>query len=107
MICVPILSVGVGWWAEGATAPKGGVIDGGAPPDNPEAADAADANALYRLLEEEIVPAFYDRHADNIPRRWISFVKESIRTVAPRFCARRMLKEYVERMYRPALHLKM
>ena len=68
--------------------------------------DAADANALYRLLEEEVVPAFYDRGADRVPRRWISFVKESIRTVAPRFCARRMLKQYVERMYLPALASK-
>src|SRR5262252_2300067 len=103
---VPNLSIGDGWWAEGATGTNGWVIDGGAPPENSEAADIADANALYRLLEEEVVPAFYDRGVDNIPRRWIAFVKESIRTVAPRFCARRMLKEYVERMYRPALHLR-
>ena len=103
---VPNLSVADGWWAEGATGTNGWVIEGGAPPDDHDAVDAADASALYRLLEEEIVPAFYDRGADNIPRRWIAFVKESIRTVAPRFCARRMLKEYVERMYRPALHLR-
>jgi len=103
---VPNLSVGDGWWAEGATGTNGWVIDGCAPPDNPEAVDSADANALYRLLEEEIVPSFYDRGADHVPRRWVSFVKESIRTVAPRFCARRMVKEYVERMYKPALHSK-
>ncbi len=53
---VPHLSIGDGWWAEGFTGNNGWVIDGGAPPDNPDAADAADANALYRLLEEEIVP---------------------------------------------------
>ena len=91
------------WWAEGATGTNGWVIDGGAPPDNPDEVDRADANALYRLLEEEIVPAFYDRGADNIPRRWLSYVKESIRTVAPRFSARRMVKEYAERMYRGSL----
>ncbi len=100
---VPNLSVGDGWWAEGATGANGWVIDGGAPPDNPDAVDVADADALYRLLEEEIVPAFYDRGPDHIPHRWLSFVKESIRTVTPRFSARRMVKEYVEKMYRTKL----
>ena len=55
----------------------------------------ADADALYRLLEEEVVPAFYDRDASQVPHRWIATVKEAIRTVAPRFSARRMVKEYV------------
>jgi starch phosphorylase len=100
---VPHVSIGDGWWAEGATSGNGWVIDGGAPPENPDAADAADASALYRLLEEEIVPAFYDRDASGVPHRWLATVKESIRTVAPRFSARRMVKEYVERMYAPAL----
>jgi starch phosphorylase len=100
---VPNLSIGDGWWAEGATGANGWVIDGGAPPDNPDAVDIADANALYRLLEEDIVPAFYDRGADNVPHRWLAFVKESIRTVTPRFSARRMVKEYVEKMYRKSL----
>jgi starch phosphorylase len=58
---------------------------------------------LYRLLEEEVVPAFYDRGADRVPHRWIRIVKEAIKTVAPRFSSRRMVKEYVERMYVPAL----
>jgi len=100
---VPHLSIGDGWWAEGFTGSNGWVIEGGAPPDNPDATDSADANALYRLLEEEIVPAYYDRDAGQIPRRWLAVVKESIRTVAPRFCARRMVKEYGERMYAPAI----
>jgi starch phosphorylase len=100
---VPNLSVADGWWAEGANGANGWVIDGGAPPDNHDAVDVADANALYRLLEEEIVPAFYDRGADGIPHRWLSVVKESIRTVTPRFSARRMVKEYVEKMYRVPL----
>jgi starch phosphorylase len=65
--------------------------------------DAADAAALYRLLEEEVVPAFYERDASLVPHRWLTTVKESIRTVAPRFSARRMVKEYVREMYVPAL----
>ncbi|OFW12970.1 MAG: alpha-glucan phosphorylase [Acidobacteria bacterium RIFCSPLOWO2_12_FULL_66_10] len=100
---VPHVSIGDGWWAEGAASGNGWVIDGGAPPENPDAVDAADANALYRLLEEEIAPAFYDRDAAGVPHRWLATVKNSISTVAPRFSARRMVKEYAERMYAPAL----
>jgi starch phosphorylase len=100
---VPHLSIGDGWWAEGFTGTNGWVIDGGAPPDQPDAVDAADAASLYQLLEEEVVPAFYDRDRSNVPHRWLAVVKEAIRTVAPRFSARRMVKEYVGRMYAPAL----
>ena len=104
---VPHLSIGDGWWAEGFTGANGWVIDGGVGGDNYDAVDAADASALYRLLEEEVVPAFYDRDASNIPHRWLRTVKESIRSVAPRFSARRMVKEYLERMYAPTLQKKL
>ena len=77
---VPHLSIGDGWWAEGFTGANGWVIDGGAPPDNPDAVDAADADALYRLLEEEVVPAFYDRDRADVPHRWMATIKEAIRT---------------------------
>jgi starch phosphorylase len=99
---VPHLSIGDGWWAEGFDGTNGWVIDGGVSGDDTAAIDAADANALYRLLEEQIVPAFYDRDA-GVPRRWIATIKQAIRTVAPRFCARRMVKEYVTNMYAPAM----
>ena len=104
---VPHLSIADGWWAEGANGANGWVINGGGAGDQQEAVDAADANALYRLLEEEVVPAFYDRDQSGVPRRWIATVKEAIRSVAPRFSARRMVKEYVERMYVPALSRKL
>jgi starch phosphorylase len=100
---VPHLSIGDGWWAEGFTGDNGWLIEGRPANDSYEAVDAADANALYRLLEEKIVPTFYDRDAGNVPHRWIETVKQSICTVAPRFCGRRMVKEYAERMYAPAL----
>ena len=99
---VPHLSIGDGWWAEGFNGANGWVIDGRETSDNDDAVDAADAAALYRLLEGDVVPAFYDRDAGGVPHRWIATVKESIRSVAPRFSARRMVKEYVERMYAPA-----
>jgi glycogen phosphorylase len=100
---VPHLSIGDGWWAEGFDGTNGWTIDGGVTGDNYDAVDAADAAALYRLLEEEVVPAFYDRDAAGVPHRWMAIVKQAIRTVAPMFSARRMVKEYVERMYAPAL----
>jgi starch phosphorylase len=99
---VPHLSIGDGWWAEGFTGSNGWVIEGGTAGD-PDAQDAADAAALYQLLEEQIVPAFYDRDRSDVPHRWMTVTKEAIRTVAPRFAARRMVKEYTERMYAPAL----
>jgi starch phosphorylase len=76
----------------------------GSDPDtfNSETEDEVDAGALYRLLEEEIVPLYYSRDRSGIPRRWILLVKDAIRTIVPSFCARRMLKEYTEQMYRPA-----
>jgi starch phosphorylase len=100
---VPHLSIGDGWWAEGFTGANGWVIDGGVSGDNLDATDAADAAALYRLLEDEVVPAFYERDKSNVPRRWLATVKEAIRTVTPQFSARRMVKEYSGRMYAPAL----
>jgi starch phosphorylase len=104
---VPHLSIGDGWWAEGFNGANGWLIDGGVAGDNYDAADAADADALYRLLEEEVVPAFYDRDSSGVPHRWLRTVKEAIRSVTPRFSARRMVKEYVGRMYAPALEKKL
>jgi glycogen phosphorylase len=98
---VPHFSIGDGWWAEGYNGANGWLIDGGGSGDE-GAVDDADASAMYKLLEEEIVPAFYDRGPDGVPHRWVKVVKEAVRTVAPRFSTRRMVKEYVERMYVPA-----
>jgi starch phosphorylase len=100
---VPHLSIGDGWWAEGFTGTNGWLIDGGVTSDDQDAVDRADANALYRLLEEEVVPAFYDRDSATVPHRWMSIVKDAIRSNAARFSARRMVKQYVQRMYVPAL----
>ncbi len=98
---VPHLSIGDGWWAEGYTGDNGWLIDAGEAGDS-EAQDTADAARIYDLLEREIVPSFYDRD-NGIPTKWLSFVRNAIVSVAPRFSARRMVKEYVEYMYAPAL----
>lgn len=99
----PNLSIGDGWWAEGYTGDNGWLIQGEADPADHAAQDWADAQALYRLLEDELVPMFYDCHAGGVPRRWMQIVKSSMRTVLPRFSTRRMLKEYVREMYLPVL----
>ncbi len=99
---VPHMSIGDGWWAEGFTGANGWIIDGGQMGDS-EQVDTADADSLYRLLEEDVVPRFYDRDDQGIPTRWLQVVREAIRTVAPRFSARRMVKEYAKRMYAPAI----
>ena len=100
---VPHLSIGDGWWAEGFTGKNGWLIDGLGSPQDAAAVDAADAQALYHLLESEIVPAFYDRDVNGIPRRWLSVVRQAMLSVTPRFSARRMVKEYAATMYGPAM----
>jgi starch phosphorylase len=99
----PHMSIGDGWWAEGFTGTNGWLIEGHADAGDQGAQDWADAQAMYRLLEEQLVPAFYDRDANGIPRAWLRIVKESIRTVLPSFSARRMVKDYVRDMYAPAM----
>ena len=100
---VPHLSIADGWWAEGYTGHNGWVIDGRPASSDQETVDAADAAALYRILEEEVVPTFYDRDPHGIPRRWLAIVRQAMLSVAPRFSARRMVREYAEGMYVPAL----
>jgi starch phosphorylase len=98
----PNFSIGDGWWAEGYNQTNGWLIAGQADPNDHGAQDWADAGALYDLIERELVPMFYDRDADGIPRRWLQVVRQSIRTVLPHFSTRRMVKEYVREMYLPA-----
>jgi starch phosphorylase len=98
---VPHFSIGDGWWAEGYTGENGWVIEAAEAPDA-EAQDAADAARMYEILEREIVPAFYERE-NGIPRAWLRVVRSAIVSVAARFSARRMVKDYVDSMYSPAL----
>lgn len=96
------LSVPDGWWREGYNGSNGWSIGGDLEAPKPEEEDGVDAESLYRLLEEEIVPLYYQRERGSIPHGWIRLVKEAIRSTVPVFCAGRMLKEYTERMYQPA-----
>jgi starch phosphorylase len=99
---VPHLSIGDGWWAEGFTGDNGWLIDAGVTSTDQTAVDDADANALYTLLETDVVPRFYERSTKGVPIPWMATVKQSIATVLPRFSTRRMVKDYIERAYAPA-----
>jgi starch phosphorylase len=96
------LSVRDGWWYEGYNGANGWAIGDEVEAYNPNEEDNSDAEALYRLLEEEIVPLYYQRDRGGVPHGWMHTVKEAIGSIVPVFCARRMLKEYTERMYIPA-----
>ncbi len=97
------LSVLDGWWPEAYNGANGWAIGSLAQSSSDEAQDETDAASLYRLLEEEVVPLYYQRDSDDVPREWVQMMKESMRTVGPAFSMRRMLKEYVELMYIPAV----
>ena len=102
---VPNLSVLDGWWPEAYNGANGWAIGETGTFSNKEdekEGDQADANSLYSLLEEEVVPLYYQRDVDGVPRGWVQVMKESMLTVGPAFSMRRMLKEYVELLYVPA-----
>jgi len=92
------LSVLDGWWHEAYDGNNGFAIEGEVDPDE-EAQDARHAAALLDLLEHRIVPLYYERDAEGIPREWIRLVRASIRTAARHFTSRRMLSDYATRVY--------
>jgi starch phosphorylase len=96
------LSVRDGWWYEGYNGTNGWAIGDEVEAYDPGKEDESDAADLYRLLEEEIIPLYYQRDRNGVPHGWVHMVKEAIGSIVPRFCTRRMLKEYVEQMYIPA-----
>jgi starch phosphorylase len=98
----PNLSILDGWWPEAYNGRNGWAIGEEREYSNQDEQDWNDAQHLYRLLEHEVVPMFYDRGADGIPHRWLSVSKEAIATVAPVFSTRRMVKDYATRFYMPA-----
>jgi starch phosphorylase len=92
-----------GWWAEAYKPEVGWALgDGKEHGDDPDH-DAAEAKQLYDILEREVVPAFYDRDIRGIPRRWVAKMRMSMAELTPRFSSNRVLREYVERLYIPAL----
>jgi starch phosphorylase len=96
-----------GWWAEAwqdlnhAEAPIGWAIGHGETYSSPEEQDQIEAEALFQVLEHDVVPLFYDRSVDGLPRGWIASMKASIGAAAPIFNTHRMVQEYTERFYVP------
>ncbi len=93
-----------GWWDEGYDPSVGWAIGNGEeyPADQENLQDKIESEALYNLLEKDIVPLFYERTRDGLPREWIAKVKRSIRKLAPVFNTTRMVEEYAEKYYLPA-----
>jgi len=97
---VPHLSIMDGWWIEGFNGKNGWAFGQEEVNGN---RDQRDAGAIYRILEEEVIPLYYKVSDEGIPSEWVKLMKECIKSNAPRFSARRMVKEYIEKFYAKAL----
>jgi starch phosphorylase len=91
-----------GWWSEGYTPQGGWTIGAGEVYQEPAYQDTVESKAIYNLLEKEIVPLFYTRCADGLPRAWIRRIKESMKWITPSFNTHRMVAEYTTKFYNPA-----
>jgi glycogen phosphorylase len=93
------LSVLDGWWDEGYLGDNGWAIGWGEEYENSEYQDDIESRAVYDLLEESVVPLFYERGIDDVPREWIRMMKRSIQTICPVFNSHRMVSDYIETCY--------
>jgi starch phosphorylase len=91
-----------GWWAEAYTSEVGWAIGDGLEHDADSAWDAAEAETLYTLLEQEVIPEFYARDSQGIPTRWLARMRESMALLTPQYSANRAVREYTEEHYLPA-----
>jgi glycogen phosphorylase len=91
-----------GWWDEGYNERNGWAIGTRAQSSDDGAQDWADVQDIYRLLEQEIAPAYYERDANGLPKRWLKLMRESMASTLWQFSTTRMLEEYVEQLYLPA-----
>jgi starch phosphorylase len=97
---VPQISIMDGWWVEGFNGKNGWAFGQDGYLEN---RDQEDADALYKVLEEEVIPLYYEVSDDGVPHEWVKLMKETIKSSAPRFSARRMVKEYMHKFYANAL----
>ncbi|MFN8443138.1 MAG: alpha-glucan family phosphorylase [Caldilineaceae bacterium] len=100
---IPNFSVLDGWWVEGYDGSNGWSIGEEREYKDENTQDEADMLSLYTTLEGEIIPLFFDRGADGIPHGWVRVMKNAIRTCAPDYSMRRMLVDYVNQLYAPAM----
>ena len=92
---VPHLSILDGWWIEGFSTENGWAFEG--------KGDSLDAEAIYTLLENEIVPRYYRINENGVSHQWVAIMKRAIKSTAAAFSARRMTKEYIGKFYQKAL----
>jgi starch phosphorylase len=91
-----------GWWAEAFDGRNGFAIGRGETHFNDGITDDRDGTALFKVLEQEVIPLFYDRDSDGLPREWIKMMMNSISSLAWRFSAHRMVMDYARACYVPA-----
>ena len=91
-----------GWWAEAYTPEVGWALGDGQEHGDDPAWDAVEAEALYDLLEREVIPEFYTRDEQGIPTAWVARMRESMARLTPRFSTNRAVREYTEQYYLPA-----
>jgi starch phosphorylase len=91
-----------GWWCEGYIPEGGWVIGAGESYEDADYQDMVESQAIYNILQNEVVPLFYTHSADNLPRAWIRRVKNSIESITPRFNTDKMVRDYARRFYCPA-----
>ena len=96
------MSILDGWWREAYNGKNGFAIGPDAHPASVEEQDLRDSANLYQVLTDQVVPAFYDRDTNGIPRRWIQMIRHSMATIVPQFSTHRQVREYVEKYYVPA-----
>lgn len=96
------MSILDGWWAEAYDGSNGFAIGQGRSHASDEISDTRDGEALYEVLEDEVIPLFYDRDVDGLPQQWINMMMNSIASLAWRFSAHRMVMDYVNSAYLPA-----
>lgn len=97
------LSILDGWWIEGFNGQNGWAIGSEGHYDDHGQQDAADSESLYNILEQELIPLFYDRDKDGIPRKWLAMVKHAFQSAITEFSAHRMVWNYVNQYYMPAM----
>jgi len=95
------MSIPDGWWDEAYRPEIGWAIGRGEVYEDHNYQDAVEANAIYDLLEKEVIPLFYDRGPDGLPRRWIARMKAAMKVICPYFNAERMVQQYAENFYSP------
>lgn len=95
-------SISDGWWAEASQSETGWTITGALGNGDSDARADADSAQIYKLLNEEIIPAYFNRTADHLPQKWIAMMKKALTEIVPQFTSERMINEYLKDFYRPA-----